>query len=51
MNLNTSYGAGAIDLKIVSSVAGAWSRLGQLPIPGHDSTCRGCCKRYNLQIQ
>ena len=38
MNLNTSSraGAGAIDLKIASSAAGAgaWSILGQLPSPG-----------------
>ena len=36
MNLNTSSvaGAGAIDLKIASSGAGAWSILGQLPSPG-----------------
>ena len=33
MNLNTcsGAGAGAIDLKTVSSGAGAWSILGQLP--------------------
>ena len=34
MNLNTSSRAGAIDLKIVSSGAGTWSILGQLPSPG-----------------
>ena len=38
MNLNTSSaagaGAGAIDLKIASSGAKAWSILGQLPSPG-----------------
>ena len=35
MNLNTSSGAGAgaIDLKIASSGAGAWSILGQLSSP------------------
>ena len=35
MNLNTSSGAGAIDLKIATSRtgAGAWSILGQLPSP------------------
>ena len=38
MNLNTSSGAGAgaIDLKIVSSGAEAWSILGQLPSPESD---------------
>ena len=36
MNLNTSSAAGAkaIDLKIASSGAKAWSILGQLPSPG-----------------
>ena len=35
MNLNTSSGAGAgaINLKIVSSGAGTWPILGQLPSP------------------
>ena len=43
MNLNTRSGAGseAIDLKIVSSGAGAgaWSILGQLPSPGCKKQC------------
>ena len=40
MNLSTSSGAGAgaIDLKIARSGAGAWSILGQLPSPDEKCT-------------
>ena len=40
MNLNTSYGAGAIDLQIASAGAEAWSILGQLPSPANEWTER-----------
>ena len=33
-NISSGAGAGAIDLKIASSRAEAWSILGQLPRPG-----------------
>ena len=46
MNLNTSSGAGAgaIDFKVASSGAGAWSILSQLPSPG------SMCSKHMLPI-
>ena len=50
MNLNTSSraGAGAIDLKIASFGAGAWSILGQLPSPGQHN--KSFLKTYIISL-